>query len=345
MAGGLGTRFWPLSRAAMPKQFMDLNHSGRTFLRRTYNRMSRTIAPENIIIITLTRYKEIVMEMLPEVPEENILLETYNRNTAPCLANAAYSILKRDPEAVMVATPSDHIITNEDVFDKTICAALDYAANNRNLCTLGILPTRPDTNFGYIQMTGGPFVVDGKPVKIKTFTEKPDIEMAQTFIQTGEFLWNSGIFVWKADVLWEELRKYLPEVTRMWESGMEMEQIYRECPRISIDYAVMEKTDLAMVFPSRFGWADIGNWDSLYEYISSVDEQGNSQSAFGKRLLKDTKKSIVYSTKADKLMAIRGLEDMIVVDTDDVLLICPRDDAKVKDFLSELALPEYEQYR
>ena len=353
MAGGIGSRFWPISRTGLPKQFLDFNIQGRSFLRRTFDRMKAVIPEENILVVTLERYREEVLSQLPELREENLLLEPYNRNTAPCIAFATYTILQRDPAAVTVVTPSDHAIARHDVFNRTLLDAIAYAEGSDALITLGVVPTRPDSNFGYIQMAG--HREEGCPVKVKTFTEKPDAELARVFIETKEFLWNSGIFVWRAEAIRLALEKYAPEISRLWDGWQEvlgsenqkpfLERIYTDMPRTSIDYAVMEKTDNAWVYPAEFRWADIGNWESLYEYLAYHDEQGNALNRTSRRLLKDCSDNIVYATRDDKLLALRGMENFIVIDTDDVLMICPRDEEKLKDFLSQLAMPEYEEYR
>lgn len=353
MAGGIGSRFWPISRASQPKQFLDFSIQGRSFLRRTFDRMKAVIPEENILVVSLERYQDQVRSQLPELSEENLLLEPYNRNTAPCIAYATYTILRRDPAAITIVTPSDHAIAQHAAFNNTLQNALAYASEADVLITLGVIPTRPDPNFGYIQMAG--HAQKGQPVKIKTFTEKPSEDLARVFIETGEFLWNSGIFVWRADVIRQELERLAPQITRLWGDWYEvigtdaekafLERIYTDMPRISIDYAVMEKTDKAWVYPADFRWADIGNWDSLYEYLAIHDERGNAFNHTNRRLLRDCTDNIVYSTRNDKLLAIRGLEDFIVIDTEDVLMICPRDEQKLKEFLLQLAMPEYEEYR
>ena len=353
MAGGIGSRFWPISRADLPKQFLDFSIQGRSFLRRTYDRMKAVIPEENILVVSLERYREHIRTQLPELPEENLLLEPYNRNTAPCITFATYTILKRDPAAITIVTPSDHAIAKHDIFNRTLLNAIAYAEGTDALITLGVVPTRPDSNFGYIQMAGHP--EEDRPVKIKTFTEKPDPELARVFIDTKEFLWNSGIFVWRAEAIRQALEKYAPEITRLWAGWQEvlgtegqrafLERIYTDMPRNSIDYAVMEKADNAWVYPAAFRWADIGNWESLYEYLAYHDDQGNALNRTTRRLLKDCSDNIVYSTREGKLLALRGMEDFIVIDTDDVLMICPRDEQKLKEFLSQLAMPEYEEYR
>ena len=353
MAGGIGSRFWPISRVRQPKQFLDFTSRGKSFLRFTYDRMKAIVPEENIIVVSLERYRDQVREHIPELPERNLLLEPYNRNTAPCLTFATYTILKRDPLAVMVAAPADHIINKHDLFNENLSNALAYAAGTDAIITLGVEPTRPDSNFGYIQMAGP--AEDDRPVKVKTFTEKPDEELAQVFIESGEFLWNSGIFVCRASAMREELEKHAPEITRLWKGWNNfldtdhqkafIERIYPDSPRISIDYAVMEKTDSAYVYPAKFKWADIGNWESLYEYLANHDASGNASNITGKGLVKEARNNIIYSDHPGKLLAVRGLEDFMVIDTEDVLMICPRDESKLKDFLSQLAMPEFEDYR
>lgn len=346
MAGGLGTRFWPISRKSLPKQFLDFTGTGKTFLRRTYDRLLETVPEDNIIVVTLKEYRVYVQQQIPELPERNILEELYNRNTAPCIAYASKVILARDPQAVIVTTPADHIIIGKEQFDKTLRMALKRATQADELITIGIVPTRPDSNFGYIQVAGGREAIEtALPVRVKTFTEKPSKELAAVFIETGEFLWNSGIFIWKASVILDELGKLAPEIMSLWNEFTDVDRIYTDCPRISIDYAVMEKTGKASVIPAKFGWADIGNWESLYDYMAKPDKSGNVNNIRGKHLFKGTSNSILYSSATGKLIAVQGLQDMIVVDTEDVLMICPRDEKKLKEFITELAMPEFEDYR
>jgi len=353
MAGGIGSRFWPISRLERPKQFLHLAPGGNSFLRDTYDRMKAVVPEKNIIVATLERYHGLVRNDLPEIDDDNILLEPYNRNTAPCLAFATYSLLKRDPLAIVVATPADHAIGDIPEFDETLNSALSYAAGADALITIGVKPTRPDSNFGYIQSAAP--LEKNRPVRVKTFTEKPDKELAKVFIETGEFLWNSGIFVWRASEIKDEMERYCPEITRLWKGWKEylgtenqkafLERIYPDMPRTSIDYSIMEKTDNAWVYPATFKWADIGNWESLYEYLAHKDESSNSYRILGKGLLKDCQRNVIFSNDEKKMVAIRGMEDYIIVDMKDVLLICPRKDDKLSEFLSELALPEYEDYR
>lgn len=354
MAGGTGTRFWPVSKAGKPKQFLDVADTGKTFIRQTYERFLKTVPQDNIIIVTADRYRDLMLEQIPEIKSENLLTEPYSRNTAPCIAYATYTLLKRDPEAHVVVAPADHIIDDEDLFAETIRKAFDYVYENDVLMTLGVVPTRPDTNYGYIQAYGGSKAYrNNQPLQVKTFTEKPDKDMASLFISTGEFLWNAGIFLWKAATIRREMERYLPEVTGQftgWESAIgtriESEFIaraYTGCLNISIDYGVMEKTDMAWIYPVNFGWQDVGSWESLYNYIPK-DNLGNAITA-EKTLLESTGNMLVVSPEKKKLIAIKGLEDYMVIDTDDVLVICPKDDKKFKDFISGIAMPEYEKYR
>ncbi|MCQ2152984.1 MAG: mannose-1-phosphate guanylyltransferase [Bacteroidales bacterium] len=353
MAGGIGSRFWPLSRASKPKQFLNFSQSGKSFLRLAYERVKGVVSDENILVVTLERYKDLVLEHIPELDIRNLILEPYNRNTAPCLAYSALSILKRDPEAVMCAIPADQVIDDAALYRKTLSAALDYAAGSDSIVTIGIVPTRPDSNFGYIQ--AGDEIRPGTPIKVKTFTEKPDKALAEVFLKTGEFLWNSGIFVCRADVLHAEIKRHAPALASLWKNWMEIlgspkereavERIYTDVTRISLDYAVMEKSENVMTFPAEFGWADIGNWESFYEYLCSHDANSNAVHTAGKSLLREDRRSIIYSNQDGKLIAVKGLEDFMVLDTEDILLVCPRDEVKLKEFLSELAMPEWEDYR
>ena len=356
MAGGIGSRFWPLSREGMPKQFLPMTPDGRSFLRLAYQRFSRFFPDDHIIVVSQARYRALVKETLPEVLDENILLEPYSRNTAPCIALATYTLLKRDPEAVMVATPADHIIQDEDIFRETIGRALSYASQSDALITLGIVPDHPDTNFGYIQGRHDGSEEEGKPIKVKTFTEKPDAALAEVFFQSGEFFWNSGIFVWRAQSIRAELEKHMPETSILfngWEEALDtpaqtafLEKVYSSISKISIDYAVMEKTDKAWVFPSKFRWHDIGNWEALYSFLSGLGlEPDGNVTLVGPSLCHDNRNTIVYSSDRGKLIAVRGLENYIVVDTGDVLLICPRDEQSAKEVIANVAMPEFEKFR
>ncbi len=354
MAGGAGSRFWPVSKTHKPKQFLNVGDTGQTFLRLTYERSRKIVPQENIIVVTGERYRDLVMEQIPELEERNILLEPYRRNTAPCIAYAAYTLMKRNPDARVVVTPSDYIIDDEEVLAQTIMNAFEYIEENDVLMTLGIIPTRPETNYGYVQTCGGRDAYkNNEPLKIKTFTEKPNREMAQIFISTGEFLWNAGIFVCKAGTIREEMEKHVPEVTSLfsgWETAIDsplekefIQRAYTDCPNISLAYSVMERTDRAWIYPAHFGWKDIGTWESLYTYITK-DSEGNAISA-DKSLIEGTTGSLIVSQNKKKLIAVKGLENFMVIDTPDALVICPKDDKTLKEFISGIAMPGYEKYR
>ena len=295
------------------------------------------------------------MQNIPELKEENLFLEPYARDTAPCIAYSAYKLFSRDPEATIVVTPADHVIENEDAFRDAICKSIDFAQENKVLMTLGITPVRPDPNFGYIQVTGGNAALQKEgAIKVKTFTEKPDVSLAKVFIDSGEFFWNSGIFVWTADTIIREIGKHLPEVAQVfsgWQHaiGTQMEEeflnrAYTDCIKISIDYGVMEKTDKAWLYPAKFGWSDVGTWESLYGCIGEKDSNGNIYNTL-KALTEDSTDTIIYSQAKDKLIAVQGLDNYVVIDTGKALLICPKDDKKLKEFTARLSMPGFESYR
>lgn len=347
MAGGIGTRFWPKSRQHMPKQFLDILGTGKSFIRHTYERFAKIVPAENFLVVTNRRYRELVLQHLPEIRPEQVLCEPIGRNTAPCIAYAAYTLQRKDPEAAMIVTPSDHLILNEDDFRTIIGECLEFATAHHALMTVGIKPTRPDTGYGYIQVS------DGKPIsKVKCFTEKPDLELAQVFLQSGEFFWNSGIFVWKVGTIVDAFAKYLPE-HHMFFSGVQralgtdaeqnvVEMAFSECRAISIDYGVMEKADNVYVRCGEFGWSDVGTWGSVYQH-SRKDRYANAVPEEGCYLY-DTRSSIVSLPKG-KIAVISGLKEYIVVDTDDVLMICPRsDEQNIKKFIDEVKFHNGEQH-
>ena len=349
MAGGIGSRFWPVSRQSRPKQFIDILGVGRTFLQMTFDRYASIFPEENILVVTSERYYRMVREQLPQMPEDNILLEPYKRNTAPCVAYATYKLYKKDPDAVVVVAPSDHLIIGEDAFFETIRAALDAAAGSDKLYTIGIDPTRAETNYGYIQINkSSREEVDGKEAfAVKTFTEKPNADLAKVFVETGEFLWNSGMFIWNLKAIKAEMERCLPEVTSLFEGGEQyfgtdgerdfIRRVYEECPAISIDYGVMEKTRKAWVFLSNFGWSDLGTWEAVFEQSPNKDAVGNVVKV-SKPMIDDVKNSLLVEHDAEKLMVVRGLDDVMVIDLKDVLLVCHRDDRTVKDILTDLTM-------
>lgn len=355
MAGGIGSRFWPISRNAMPKQFLDILGTGRSFIQQTYDRMSQIIAPENILVVTSHQYGELVKEHLPQIPQENILLEPYRRNTAPCIAYAASKIYHKHPDATMVITPSDHFITNEKLYIDTISSALNYASSHDDLFTIGIEPTRPETAYGYIQKEGaGSMDIDGHTAyNVKTFTEKPSAEMAKVLVDSGEFLWNSGIFIWNIKSIKREMELCLPEVANLFSQGDKyyytdkeqsyIDTIYNECPSISIDYGVMERTSKAWVFKGSFGWSDLGTWESLYMHVEKDEHQNYIKC--DEIMMDKMNNCIIMNTEENKLMAVKGLDNFMVVNTPDVLMICPRDPVRFKNMMTDLTVHDKQKYQ
>lgn len=338
MAGGVGTRFWPLSRQTKPKQFLDVLGTGKSFIRHTFDRFSAMIPPENFLIMTNSAYKSLVLQDIPEIAPDQVMCEPIGRNTAPCIAYAAERLFKSDPEAMMVVSPSDHLITDEVQFRRIVGECIDYAFSNQALMTIGLKPTRPETGYGYIQMS------DRNEIsKVKTFTEKPNAEMAQMFIDSGEFLWNSGIFIWSVRQIRQAFQTYLPELANLFavaagsigtpDETRAIEQVFSECKAISIDYGVMEKASNVYVHRGDFGWSDMGTWRSLYQYYAK-DDNGNACTSNAVAI--DTSGCMIAIPK-NKIAAINGLKDFIIVDTPDILMICPRSNEQIiKTFMNEV---------
>lgn len=355
MAGGIGSRFWPVSRNSMPKQFLDIMGTGRSFLQDTFRRFEKIVPAENILIVTSEQYEGLVKEQLPRMKSENILLEPHRRNTAPCIAYATYKLYKKNPGAVVVVAPSDHLIVNEDVFLDTLSCALSFAADHNDLFTLGIKPTRPETGYGYIQTNKARVRnVNGYiSYSVKTFTEKPNKELAKVLLESGEFLWNSGIFVWNLEAIKGELEKFLPDIANPFKDGIPyyytveekgyIKGIYEACNGISIDYGVMERTDKSWVFEASFGWSDLGTWDSLY--VQSEKDEKNNMISVGESMIEDVNNSIIVSNEKEKLVVIKGLKDYMVVNTDDVLMICPKDDTSFKNIITDLTVNELTKFQ
>ncbi|NML35824.1 mannose-1-phosphate guanylyltransferase [Chitinophaga sp. G-6-1-13] len=329
MAGGVGSRFWPKSRNNYPKQFIDILGTGKSLLQLTYNRFLRLCSPANIYIVTNCQYKELVQQQLPDIAEENILCEPSRNNTAPCIAYAAFKLAAKNPDANMVVAPSDHFILYEDIFIDKIRLALDTAANQAALLTLGITPTRPDTGYGYIN-----FIKAGENGihKVNRFTEKPPLEKAREFLVGGDYVWNGGIFIWNVQTALTAFKQHAPEIHTLFQKGNEyyntdqeqafINQHYPHSPNISIDYAIMEKADNVYTIPADFGWSDLGTWGSLYEVAEKQDGRNVTS---GNLQLENTENSIIH-LPAGKMAVIRGLKDYIVVDDNDVLLIYPKQD-------------------
>jgi mannose-1-phosphate guanylyltransferase len=339
MAGGVGSRFWPFSTNEKPKQFLDFFGTGRSLLRMTYERLDGIVPASNVFIVTNKIYKDTILEQLPELAENQILLEPMRRNTAPCIAYAVYRIQKQNPKANIVVLPSDHLITNEKEFQRVITEGLRFVANNDALLTLGMKPTRPETGYGYIQFGNG----GDELRKVKTFTEKPNLEMAKVFLSSGEFAWNSGMFLWRADVIINQFNQHLPEVADKFEQGIDayatdneqtfINRIYPECPNISIDYGIMEKAENVYVMLADFGWSDLGTWGSLHE-ITSKDSYNNAV-AKCQTMFYNAQNNMVALPEGE-LVVIDGLDGYLVARDNGVLLICPKDqESKIRQYVKD----------
>ena len=339
MAGGVGSRFWPFSTNNRPKQFLDFFGTGKSLLRMTFERFRDVVPVENVYVVTNAAYKDTVKEQLPELSDNQVLLEPMRRNTAPCIAYATYKIRETNAEANIIVVPSDHLITNETEYVRVVKEGLRFVSLNDSILTLGMKPTRPETGYGYIQIgTGG-----GELRKVKTFTEKPNAEMAKIFYESGEFYWNSGMFLWRADVVVKAFESLLPDVAEKFEVGREyyntereqafIDRIYPLCPNISIDYGIMEKASNVYVMMSDFGWSDLGTWSSLYD-LSAKDGDGNAVLKCNAGLY-GCQNNIIALPKG-KLAVIDGLEGYLVAEEGDVLLICKKDDeAKIRQFVKD----------
>jgi mannose-1-phosphate guanylyltransferase len=341
MAGGIGSRFWPYSRTNFPKQFHDILGTGRSMLQETADRFDSICPPENIYIVTNKLYKDLVKDSLPFLSEHQILLEPEAKNTAPCVAYACNKISKLNAEAKIIVTPSDQFVLKLDQFVETINKGIDFASKENVLVTVGIVPTRPDTGYGYIQFDNSKSHTD--TYKVKNFREKPNVETALAFINSGDYLWNSGLFIWSAQAIETAFAKYLPQMNEQFIRGKDVygtdnefefiDELYPNCESISIDYGIMEKADNVYVIPGNYGWSDVGTWKSVYE-LSDKNQEGNVVSS--NVLTYDTKDCIV-KTPSHKLVVINGLEGYIVAEFDDVLMICKKDDEqKVKQFVSDV---------
>ena len=343
MCGGIGSRFWPYSRSARPKQFIDFFGTGRSLLQMSYDRILPVVPKENIIVVTNGMYAPLVKEQLPDLAPSQILLEPARRNTAPCIAWAASHIHALDPEASMIVTPSDHLITREIEFVKSIEAGFGFVESHDALLTLGIKPTRPETGYGYIQI-GQP--VDDGISKVKTFTEKPDLDLAKVFVESGEFFWNSGIFLWKASAILKALHVYAADLMATFDKGAEkfgtseetafIEKEFPGCVNISIDYAVMERASNVYVECVDFGWNDLGTWSALYDNSPKNQEANVTQTC---RVLAYNSTGNIFAVNGDKLVVVNGLHDYIVADAGDVLLVCPKSEEQtIKQYVNDVKL-------
>lgn len=345
MCGGIGSRFWPFSRQEMPKQFLDFLGTGRSLLQLTADRIAPLVPPSQIICVTNEAYAPLVRAQLPEVPEENILLEPARRNTAPCLAWAAHHIAAKDPQAAMVVLPSDHIILKQEAFLQAMAEGFDFVAKEDALLTLGIHPTRPETGYGYIQR-GAPTTWPGI-LKVKSFTEKPDRQMAEILLASGDFFWNAGIFLWSARSILHAFEAYAPEVAEVFQAApagtystpaerQYIEQAFPTSPNISIDYAVMEKAPNVFVKTVDLGWSDLGTWGALHD-VTSHDPAGNI--VRGADLIASDCSDTIFASADKKLIVAAGLQDYIVAENGNALLIVPRSrEQEIKALLSDAKL-------
>lgn len=365
MAGGVGSRFWPFSRESKPKQFLDFFGTGRSLLQMTVDRFRPLVPIENVFIVTNVAYKQLIREQVPDISEGQILCEPARRNTAPCIAYATAHIralcLRRagltaatqdwscpEMQANIVVAASDHLILEEDKFRQAISKAFEFVAENKAILTLGMTPTRPETGYGYIQFLQPEEsnIPSAEGIyKVKTFTEKPNLEMAQVFLDSGDFLWNSGIFVWNLQTISEAFRYLLPEVADRFREGELLmgtkqeesfiEQIFPKCPNISIDYGIMEKAENVFVLPSSFGWSDLGTWGSLYE-LSEKDAQGNVSLHSDARFY-DAERNIVV-LESGKTAIVQGVDDMIIAEQGGALLVCKRaEEQRIKQFVADIS--------
>lgn len=344
MAGGIGSRFWPLSRNRYPKQFLDVLGTGKTLIQQTYDRFAEFVLPENIYVIGSESYKPIIREQLPQLPEANIIGEPSRKNTAPCVAYAVYKISSMNADANLVIAPSDHVILNDRFFVQAVETGYTLAKHKEVLLTLGIRPTRPDTGYGYIQ-----YMEDGDDMhgahKVKTFVEKPTYEIAEQFYRSGDYLWNAGIFIGNVKTWLRAFQQHMPELNDVFKEGRKnfnttkeqafIANAYMLCPNVSIDIAVMEKANNVLVIPAKFDWSDLGTWTSLY-IAKDKDYLGNAVNRDTNVMTYDTTNSMIH-VPADKLVVLQGLDDFIVIDTNDVLLVCKKSqEQEIKNYVSDI---------
>jgi mannose-1-phosphate guanylyltransferase len=348
MAGGIGSRFWPMSRTKFPKQFIDILGTGQTLIQQTFDRLEKIIPKENILVVTNELYKGLVIEQLG-IDEEQVLCEPSRRNTAPCIAYANYKIAQKNPNANIIVAPADHLILKEQKFIDVMEKALNFTANNDALLTLGISPSRPDTGYGYIQFDD---TTSDEIKKVKTFTEKPDLELAKQFLASGDFSWNSGMFIWSLASIQKAFEKLLPEMDSLFKEEKDafnsekeeeaINKIYAVCKSISIDYGIMEKSDNVHVISADIGWSDLGTWGSIYTHLDQ-DESGNA--VVGKHVMLYDSEDCIVSVPKDKLVVLQGLKDYIVVEANNTLLVCKKEDEqKIKQFVTDIKLEKGEDF-
>ncbi|MFT5749289.1 MAG: mannose-1-phosphate guanylyltransferase [Ancylomarina sp.] len=342
MAGGVGSRFWPLSKQKSPKQFLDILGTGKTMIQMAFERFSSICPTENYYIVTNEQYKDLVLEQLPQLKSEQVLLEPLMRNTAPCIAYANFKIRQRNKDANIIVSPADHLITNETEFLNVLEKGLDYINNTDKLLTLGLKPNRPETGYGYIQVENNE--VDLGISKVKIFTEKPNLDLAKVFLESGDFFWNSGIFIWSLSAIDKAFKALLPDVDNLFTQGEDtldeiserefINKIYPECQNISIDYGILEKSDQVYVFCADFGWSDLGTWGSLYDR-SEKDKVGNAIQ--GDNVMLYDSGNCLINVPNEKLVVVQGMNNYIIVDSKDTLLICKKENEQdIKTFIGDL---------
>ncbi|MFY0628247.1 MAG: mannose-1-phosphate guanylyltransferase [Reichenbachiella sp.] len=348
MAGGVGSRFWPYSRNSRPKQFIDFLGTGKSLLQMTYERFLNTTNKDNILVVTNRDYAQLVSEQLPDLSDNQILSEPDRRNTAPCIAYAAYKIYSEDPNAVMVVTPADHAIFQTENFSNVISKAVYSASESNKLITVGIKPTRPETGYGYIQYLEGE---SDSILKVKTFTEKPELDLAKKFIESGDFVWNAGIFVWSVQTIVDAFSSLQPDISDIFEEGKGIygtpdeepfiNRIYSQCKSISIDYGILEKSPNVFVIPADFDWSDLGSWNSLHE-MREKDNQNNVVD--GDVILGDCHDNMIKS-ETDRLLVLDDIEGYLVGDFDDVLIVCKKEnEGKFRDYVAKVKSQKGEEY-
>ncbi|UOB18519.1 mannose-1-phosphate guanylyltransferase [Abyssalbus ytuae] len=340
MAGGVGSRFWPVSKTGFPKQFHDMLGTGETLIQRTFKRLNKIVPAENILILTNERYNELVLEQLPQITAKQVVLEPEMRNTAPCILYASLKIYKENPDAVMIVAPSDHWIEDEEAFINNVEKCFKAAHERKGLFTLGIKPTFPSTGYGYIK-----FENSSSPLKkVDKFTEKPDYDTAKSFLSTGMYLWNAGIFMWSVKIIIEAFEKFQPQMYHLFSKGEEfyntglenkfIEENYAKAENISIDYAILEHSDDIYVLSASFDWNDLGAWGALY---NELEKDKDENAVVNSRPLLIESSGNIIRTSNNKVVVIEGLKDFVVVETDDVMMICPRNkEQNVKSYLQQV---------
>ena len=329
MAGGVGSRFWPASRESMPKQFLDILGIGKSLIRMTYERFNKIVPPERILVVTNKMYANLVAEHIPEIPIENILTEPSRNNTGPCVAYTAFRLQAMDPDAAFVIAPSDHVILKEEAFIENVLTGLEYATSQDAIVTLGIKPTRPDTGYGYIESTSK--VIEKGIEKVESFREKPNTEVAQGYVDSGNYYWNAGIFIWSCKTILSSFEKNAPEIHKILSSDLSkynsaeeqdyIDKVYPTTPNISVDYAILENADNVYTLPVDIGWSDLGTWNALHAYMDK-DESGSV--VVGDNTMMINSKNCMVRSDAKKLVVVKDMEDYIIIDESDVLLIYPK---------------------